>query len=1179
MNNILTGLGLALVLALCAALVGPLFVDWGAYRGDFAREAGRLIGARAQVTGDVEVRLLPTPYARFHGLSAGEGGRRLSVDEVEIELAFTSLLKGEFKADRLLLRKPRLDIEISEDGTVKTPFTGALPKAEADIVSFDGAQIEGGAIFVTSPSGRYAIEDIVGTAEAASLKGPLKFDGSGRIAGARAALRLATSRIEPSGVLRFKLEAAPQGRPETISFDGALATAALPSVEGQLAIARPAGRGDASADPWRATATLKGDARSIAVDALDIVYGPDDRAARLSGSGTLTLGGEPRFDLALAGKQVDLDRLAEDADPTPAGRLAALAPRFFGLARPAFGGRVTLDLGAAIIGGDVAQDISAAFLARPDGWRVERFKAALPGSSKAEISGAVAFGGGGPGFAGRIDFGAADFVGFRRWVTGEGSQGAGQVRRVALKGDVTARLDAVTIENADLDVEGAHSRGRLAWRSAEETRGRPSVEAALVSERLDLDGLGFDRGFASGLGHGGFDVALMIDARTLVFAGMTMSGFALDGTLDGNALQLKRLNVADAEGASVSGAGRLSLGDGAGDGELKLSAAADSPAPVLALARAAAAPVGLYAAIERSAPALAPFRLAIDLVTDPGGARLSAKGQAAGGTLDVAVASSALSLDADAEIKATLSSPDGGALAALAGVAVNPIAGASGGSVSLAFSGAPRKGMTGEARFLALGLDLGFKGRAAFRQDGANADGNLTLKSPDLGAGLEALGRVTAGVMPPMPTDLAAKARLASGEIRLDAISGSLAGRRIAGELSIDSDARKGFSGDISIDRASVAELAALAFGPEALAPSDDRRSVWPVAAFGPSPLQGLIGRIDVAAGELALPGGSVARDARFALAAKPNAVAVETFAAELYAGRLTGSLSASRQNAEASATVELALKGARAEQAIGTAQPVTGSLDVALQAQATGRSLAGLIASLNGAGSITLTNGAVAGLDPAAADRVEPQVEAGLALDAARIGSAVDVGLGAAALPVERATLPFTIAGNTLRSGALDAASPVGRLQGAATLDLSRLLLDADFTLAPLRRDAPEVGVAFEGPLASPRRRVDATGLVNWLSVRAVERETRRIDAMEAEMRERTRIAREKADAVRAARAEEARKRAEEQKKLDAERKADAEKKRRDAEIRALLESTPKLGSKPDNALPPPMVITPPVR
>ncbi|MFC7053751.1 AsmA-like C-terminal region-containing protein [Hansschlegelia quercus] len=1190
MNNTLTGLGLALVLALFAALIGPLFVDWSAYRDDFAREAGRLIGAPAKVAGDVEVRLLPTPYARFHGLSAGDGKRRLAVDEVEIELAFAALLKGEFKAERLLLRRPKLEIEINADGAVATPFTAKRAAGDADRISFDRAEIEGGAIVISAPSGRYQLHDISGVAEAASLNGPLRFDGAGSLSGARSALRLSTSRVEAGGSLRFKLEVAAEGRPETVTLDGALTSGPRPTFDGAVAIVRPAGRDPQGSDPWRATAALKGDARRLAIETLDIVYGPDDRAARLSGRGALLLGGAPSFDLALEGRQVDIDRLAESSEPTPGGRIATLGPRLAGLTRPPFGGRLAIDLGAIVIGGDLAQDVSAVLLARKDGWRIERLSAALPGGAKASLSGAVAFGGGGPGFAGPVDLDVADFAGLRRWIAGGARVAAGPARRISLKGDVTARIDAVTIDNADLTVDGAGSRGRLAWRSAEDTRGRPAIEAALASDRLDLDALGIDRAVFDGLKGGDFDLALTLDARSLVFGGVGMSGVALEGLVDSRALTLKRLNVADAEGASVSGAGRLALGDGAGDGELKLSAAAKSAAPLAALVRAVGASEAVAAGIETRGEALAPFRLAIELTTDSGGAKLAVKGDAAGGTLDLAASSAEISLNADAALQATLATPDGARLATLAGFSVSPLAAAPGGSLSISLRGSPAKGMAGKTRMTALGLDLGFQGDMAYAADaGARADGVVTLKGDDLVIFAEAIGRVTPGVLPPTPAALTAKLKTDGDETRLDAISGTISGRRVAGALSVPADARKGFSGDLSFDRGSLSELAALAFGPDALGQSADRRSLWPSAAFGPSPLRGLTGRVNMALGEADLTANRIARDVRFALVAKPNGLALENLSADVEGGRLTGVASVGRQNADASVTLDVALKGARAEQVVGAPSPLKGEIEIALQAQATGRSIAGLIASLNGAGSATIAKGAIAGFDPAAIARIEPQVEAGLALDASRIAEAVERGLGSGDLPLARATLPFTIAAGSLRSGALKAESSVARLDGGATLDLPRLWLDADLMLAAPSRDAPQVGVSFEGPLSGPRRRVDATGLVNWLSVRAVERETKRIEAMEAEMRDRARIAREKADAARAAKAEEARKRAE------AEKRADAERRKQEAETKALLDALPQPASKPDQpqsvppavrgdapqtrpepALPLPMVISP---
>ncbi|HEY4193296.1 MAG TPA: hypothetical protein VGM46_11680, partial [Mesorhizobium sp.] len=50
-----------LVLALCAALVGPYFVDWTGYRADFEREASVILGRKVTVQGDATARLLPFP--------------------------------------------------------------------------------------------------------------------------------------------------------------------------------------------------------------------------------------------------------------------------------------------------------------------------------------------------------------------------------------------------------------------------------------------------------------------------------------------------------------------------------------------------------------------------------------------------------------------------------------------------------------------------------------------------------------------------------------------------------------------------------------------------------------------------------------------------------------------------------------------------------------------------------------------------------------------------------------------------------------------------------------------------------------------------------------------------------------------------------------------------------------
>ncbi|MFL1877320.1 hypothetical protein ACIKT0_19735, partial [Hansschlegelia beijingensis] len=185
-------------------------------------------------------------------------------------------------------------------------------------------------------------------------------------------------------------------------------------------------------------------------------------------------------------------------------------------------------------------------------WRIQSASAELPGASTMTASGAVAFGEAGPGFAGPVTFASEDFQSFRRWLSGGEDVGSRLGEKITLKGDVSARLGAVQIQNADLSVDGARSSGRLAWTSGEDG-GRPRLDAQLVSDRLDLDALGMGRIAGGALAGGPLDLSLSLNAKTLVFGGVAMTGVAVEGLVGADGIELTRLAVADAEGAALSG--------------------------------------------------------------------------------------------------------------------------------------------------------------------------------------------------------------------------------------------------------------------------------------------------------------------------------------------------------------------------------------------------------------------------------------------------------------------------------------------------------------------------------------------------------------------------------------------------------------------------------------------------
>ena len=54
MQTTLLSIGIAVILALVAALVGPVFIDWGQYRAAIEAEASEMIGAPVRVGGNIK---------------------------------------------------------------------------------------------------------------------------------------------------------------------------------------------------------------------------------------------------------------------------------------------------------------------------------------------------------------------------------------------------------------------------------------------------------------------------------------------------------------------------------------------------------------------------------------------------------------------------------------------------------------------------------------------------------------------------------------------------------------------------------------------------------------------------------------------------------------------------------------------------------------------------------------------------------------------------------------------------------------------------------------------------------------------------------------------------------------------------------------------------------------------
>jgi large subunit ribosomal protein L24 len=179
----------------------------------------------------------------------------------------------------------------------------------------------------------------------------------------------------------------------------------------------------------------------------------------------------------------------------------------------------------------------------------------------------------------------------------------------------------------------------------------------------------------------------------------------------------------------------------------------------------------------------------------------------------------------------------------------------------------------------------------------------------------------------------------------------------------------------------------------------------------------------------------------------------------------------------------------------------VTGSLGLSAEVEGTGLSPVALIGSLQGSGKLALTDAQFAGLDPRAFDAVTRAVDQGLAIDAARISDMVSKSLDSGQLAVKRAEGTIAVSAGQMRLRDVSADSKDAALLLSGNLDLTDGSLDARLVLSGLGQAAgarPDIFMALKGPVAAPARSIDVSALTGWLTLRAIENQSRQLREIE---------------------------------------------------------------------------------
>jgi uncharacterized protein involved in outer membrane biogenesis len=185
------------------------------------------------------------------------------------------------------------------------------------------------------------------------------------------------------------------------------------------------------------------------------------------------------------------------------------------------------------------------------------------------------------------------------------------------------------------------------------------------------------------------------------------------------------------------------------------------------------------------------------------------------------------------------------------------------------------------------------------------------------------------------------------------------------------------------------------------------------------------------------------------------------------------------------------------------------GKLTLRLDADSIGPNTAALVGGLHGNGAIELADAHFGRLDPAAFRAAVLATDPAGSVEPPKLEAAVSAALDSGGLTVPQANAVLTLTGGRLSIGntALAAQDGAG-LALAGALDLNNSRLDTRMTLsAPPPAGAligvrPELGIALRGALAAPKRAIDVSALTGWLTLRAAELQTRRLELIEASSR-----------------------------------------------------------------------------
>jgi hypothetical protein len=1117
LNRIYIVVGVLAIIVLGAAFIAPYFISWGDYRTRMEELATRALGTPVTVRGDIDFALLPQPRLAFKNVLVGSPEEpAATVDSVEAEFALIDFLRDNYTITKLVLRQPVIDFDIDESGFFGSGV--ALAEGTGGVGLGQASIIDATARLYDKRSGEsFVAEKLSGDLRLSSFSGPFAFQGSGDYRGEGYALRLNSSAQDSAGSARLSFFVAPQAGGFSFTTEGVVTPGMAPKFDGNFTYRQsPGAAGDAAAIRGDLVFTSKFTASTDRLVFSGYTLQPDENRAgtRLTGAASVQLGATRSFDAVISGGVLALPArdATEDSSAHPY-EFVRLLTELPAPPLPPLPGRVGIDLAEIGLRGFSLRNVRVD--AKTDGktWQVEQALAQLPGDTRLRASGQLASEARKPVFRGQLSLDSArldNLVALWRKPS-DNNPLFGQSAK--LEGSVMLSSDALGILGSTLTLLGEQHTAELRFGFGEEHRldvvgkfhdlgraGSALIEAMLPDGKDPI----FARSFPVGSFALSADSAQVLgyDGTRLVATGQWQAGL----------VTLSRLSAEDWGGlgfdATLTASGTLAKPELSGSGRLRIGS---GTAPALtSLYDAGKVPQGWRDAFALSAPA----ELLVEISEPLDGGQVIVAGGAFGvGDLNLrAELNGGLtgSLEAPVRISGAIESSDVDGLTSQIGLGAVPIFSGEG-SMLFAFnlSGTPTNSL-GASLTASLGSEaISFDGDLFAGKNGEITGKGMLDVALDNASGFAALVGAEGVSLP----QIRAEAELYLEGLRLarlSAISGSSGGLNFSGDLGLTRTGETtAVSGALEIDQVSVEGLVASLFGTTALVGGDD---VWPIGpiSIGDNKQEGR-GTVAVSAKALTFGDKPLFDATSFDLVWDENRSRLARFASAKGDASVTMDMSVccSGPLPEKTISGRLTLAGLPLSTAFpASAGSLSGLLDGGVQFEATGASLAELMASAAGEGNLTIADFAADQFSPGLYSTIAT-LESVIAMNADALEALMSIALRQGKFLASRATNTFSIAGGVARLTNLIFDGDAARLAGGLTLGLEDLSLNGTFVMTPqnladgsglVTGENSRVVARLAGSVPQPVVSIDLEEMIAGVLVRANELEVDRLEALRLE-------------------------------------------------------------------------------